>query len=141
MNLRRVRSSGGDVEDVLIGSTWRVSDVLPDGRFALATARRTSISGDYNTLGLIDLTTKRSQVLPTSGYDPRWLPIGHMVFVRSGNLIAVPIDLERGVIQGDGVPLLRDLAMDSLFLNMQLPSRAAARWHILRERTAGLASS
>jgi serine/threonine protein kinase len=130
-NLRRVRSTGGDVEDVLISSGWHVTDVLPDGRFALGDMRHASISGDHNTIGLIDLTTKRSQMLPLSGYDPRWVPTGYLVFGRSGNLMAVPVDLGHGVVQGDGVPLLRDVAMDSLFPTVQIAiSRSGALAYI-----------
>ena len=119
INLRRVRSTGGDVEDVLIGSGWRFSDVLADGRFALATARQGSVSGDYSAIMLVNLATKQPQVLSLSGYDPRWVPTGHLMFGRSGNLMIVPIDLEPGAVQGNAVPLLRDVAMDSMFLTTQ----------------------
>jgi hypothetical protein len=119
-NLRRVRSTGGEVEDVLIGSGLRVTDVLPNGRFALATLGHGSISGDYSAIALVDLANKRPQTLPLSGYDPRWIPTGHLLFGRSGNLMAVPVDLGRGLVQGDAVPQLRNVAMDSLFLNLQV---------------------
>jgi hypothetical protein len=119
VNLRRVRAKGGDVEDVLIGSGLRVTDVLPEGRFALATERTRSISGDYGAIALVDLMTKQPRTLPLSGFDPRWVPTGHLMFGRGGNLMAVPIDVDRGIVQGDAVPLFRDVAMDSMFQTMQ----------------------
>ena len=118
--LRRVRAEGGEVETVLDGTFVWLSDVLPDGRSALATQSQRSISHDHSRIMLVDLVTGDLKSLGVSGYDARWISTEHLVFGRSGNVVAVPFDRQRGNIVGEPVPLVREAAMDSLFNTMQV---------------------
>lgn len=123
--LQRVPASGGEVEIVfnspVESSLWmKFSDVLPDGRYALATQKHVSMSGDYAIILLFDLRTGEYKPLGISGYDARWIPTDYLVFGRSGNVMAIRFDQERGVILGDPVSIIHDVAMDSVGDNMQL---------------------
>jgi hypothetical protein len=46
----------------------------------------------------------------TNAADARYLPTGHLVFLRKGRLFAVPFDPERLQISGQEVPLVDDVA-------------------------------
>src|SRR5262249_6541331 len=55
------------------------------------------------------LDTGERKVLHTSASFPRYLASGHLVFVSSGTLYAVPFDRERLAMLGTPAPILRDL--------------------------------
>ncbi len=65
--------------------------MLPDGKSALVgTGFQSGISGDYKNILLFSLETQKTKTLISSGYAPRYVPSGHLLFARSGNLLAVP---------------------------------------------------
>ena len=123
--LRRVRAEGdGSVED-LGAMTAAVTDVLPDGRHVLATRLADSIHGDYASIVVVNLDTAEETALSLSGYDARWLPTGHLLFGRGGNILAVPFDLDTRTVRGDAVTLVRNAAMDALFGHVQVAVSAS----------------
>ena len=74
---------------------------LPDGRNALVTTD----SG----ISLVDLTDNTARYL-MPGYDARYVPTGHLVFVNDDRrLRAVPFDLRRGTITGAELPVLDEV--------------------------------
>jgi eukaryotic-like serine/threonine-protein kinase len=94
------------------GSTSRriPSSHLQNGRVLLATIRkRWDTWGDERVvaIGLADGTEK---VLLNDAADARYLPTGHLVFLRRGVLLAAPFDASRLEITGDAVPLLDSVA-------------------------------
>ncbi len=121
----RVPASGGEIEEVtLLPSDAFLSDVFPDGRFALASGMR-GTDRDYGRILLVDLTTAKAEVLLEPGYDPRWIPTGHVLFSRGDSILAVPFDRQLGTTTGDPVPVLSGVATDSLFGHMQLAASAS----------------
>lgn len=122
--LRRVAASGGRLEKIeseaLLGHSVVFADALPDGRTVLMTERRTSLSADYNAVLAFDVETRKPQVLAESGYDPRYLSTGYLLFTRGGNVMAVAFDPKRLEVRGEPVPVLRGVAMDSSLLHAQI---------------------
>jgi len=126
--LARVPAGGGEpapVADWLPkgGGQWlrRFADVLPDGKSALVTEMfRGSISSDHADILLLSLETLEMRVLVESGYDARYVSSGHLLFARSGNLLAVPFDLEQLEVTGEPVPVVSGVSMESLVAQAQV---------------------
>ncbi len=68
----------------------------------------------------IDLNTSEVRKLGIVGYDPVWIPPAYLLFSRSGVVFVVRFDTESGSVQGEPVPVLRGVAMDSMFAQRQL---------------------
>jgi hypothetical protein len=98
----------------------RFSEVLPDGKWALASAKSTSISDDYSDILLISLESLEKRVLIRGGYDPRYVPPGYLVFARSGNLLGVPYDAQRQAVVGQPALVASGASMESLFGQAQM---------------------
>ncbi len=122
--LKRIPAGGGGVESIrpidTLGRLVSFGEALPDGKTVLATDKGAGVSGDYGTLLAFDVASGRSKVLLQSGYDPRYVPPGHLVFARGGNLMAVAFDAARREVTGPATPVLRGVAMDSLFVHAQV---------------------
>ena len=58
--------------------------------------------GSYRNLSILthDLNTQRSKLVITDGYYPKYVNSGHIVFIRGGDLWAVPFDPEALEITG-----------------------------------------
>ncbi len=54
------------------------------------------------------------------GYDARYDPTGHLLFARTGVLMAVPFDLERLEVQGEPQVVLKGVDLQSLFAQVQV---------------------
>ena len=73
---------------------------LPGGRALLFTARKSAILwGDEEVVALTLATGQRKRLL-TGAADARYLPSGHLVFLRRGTLMAVAFDPERLELRG-----------------------------------------
>ncbi len=117
--LRRVRPKGGEDPEDVMRLDGRFSDVLPDGRFALGISGQ-GIDKDYASILLIDLESKTSEVLPRSGYAPRWIPTGHLLFVRGSDVLATSFDPDSAVVGENSVAVLTGVATNSFFNHAQL---------------------
>lgn len=105
--LWRVRDSGGNPEkltepDAAHGEkTHRHPFVLPGSRavlFVVGTSKITSFDdGRIEALRLSDRTRQR---LVDGGTGPRYLPTGHLLYERAGQLLAVPFDADRLTLTG-----------------------------------------
>ena len=82
--------------------------VLPGGEHMLYTIRRLSgtDSTDDGRIAIMSLETGASETLIERAYNARFAPTGHIVFVRSATLWAVPFDIERLEITGREVPIV-----------------------------------
>ena len=99
----------------------RFDEILPDGQSALVTVLlETSISGDSARIYALSLETLEMKLLIEGGYDPRYVPSGHLLFARTGVLMAVPFDLERLEVQGEPQVALKDVSLESLFTQVQV---------------------
>jgi eukaryotic-like serine/threonine-protein kinase len=83
---------------------------LPDGRTLLVTVRRQRWSwGEEEVVAYTRATGARKSLLRHAA-DARYLPTGHLVFLRRGVLVAVPFDAQRLEIRGAEAPLLDAVA-------------------------------
>jgi serine/threonine-protein kinase len=71
-------------------------EVLPGGEALLLRV----FSGRESPLGVLSLRTGRLVTLRERGIEPRYVPSGHIVYIRGGGLMAVPFDLRRLEVTG-----------------------------------------
>jgi eukaryotic-like serine/threonine-protein kinase len=100
-------------------ATHRLPHLLPGGRALLMTTMASSM-GTVARVEWLSLDTGKRKVLVQDGADARYLPSGHLVFVRKGVLMAVPFDLARLETTGQAVAVVPHLlqALNSLMPDM-----------------------
>ena len=59
---------------------------------------------------VLDLKSGTRRIVARGGNNGRYLPSGHLTFVRQGTLFAVPFDLDRLVTTGPEVPLIEGIS-------------------------------
>ncbi|HET9361970.1 MAG TPA: protein kinase, partial [Vicinamibacterales bacterium] len=98
MGLAEIAAAGGTSRPLLPPEQRAASalfpDFLPDGKTLLVS----SASGDAaedRSIDLMTMSTGERRVLVQRGIMPRYLPTGHLIFLRGGALMAVPFDLGR----------------------------------------------
>jgi Tol biopolymer transport system component len=80
---------------------------LPGGEAVLLTSAGPGVrTAAGNTVEVLTLETGARKVLLQGGSDARYLPTGHLVFLRDGTLMAVPFDLDRLELAGTPVPVI-----------------------------------
>ena len=60
-----------------------------------------------SSIDLLTVSTGERRVLVQGGTFPRYLPSGHLVFIRAGSLMAIPFDLKTLETRGVPVEVLR----------------------------------
>jgi len=60
---------------------------------------------------VVSLSTGERKTVIQDGSYARYVPTGHLLFVRSGVLLAAPFDLTRLQVSGDAVPLVENVAV------------------------------
>lgn len=106
-----VSASGGvpwSVAEVGVGDQWRWPDVLPGGRGLL-----------WNDIfpggvGVQALEASEIRPLLERASFARYLPTGHVVFVRDQSLWSVPFDADRLELAGAPTPLVEGIRVDAL---------------------------
>ncbi|MBI4891708.1 MAG: serine/threonine-protein kinase [Acidobacteria bacterium] len=114
----RVSAAGGKPEPLAARPesrgerTRRWPQVLPGGEHVLYTAGRPDNAGNYEEadIDILNLKTGQVKVVQRGGYYGRYLPSGHIVYVRGGTLFALPFDINRMETRGAPVPVLDDLS-------------------------------
>jgi serine/threonine-protein kinase len=111
-------SSGGGVPRRItrLGAgvlTNRWPQVLPGGGAVLYTASSSVNQMDGASIEIVPFKTGRPKVL-ARGYYGRYLPTGHLVYIRQGVLFGVKFDPEALEVRGAPVPLLEDVAANSV---------------------------
>jgi serine/threonine-protein kinase len=76
-------------------ASHRWPQVLPGGRHVLFTVAVEDGSYDDARAEIVTLATGERKRLLEGGAHARYVPSGHLAFVRAGRLLAVPFDLER----------------------------------------------
>jgi len=110
--LWRVRDTGGKPTQVTSfdsrrgEGTHRWPQILPRGKAAIFTSHFPT--GNYASarIEVLQLGDGHRQVLLEGGSDARYLPSGHLVFLRAGSLFAVPFALDQLAVTGPPVPVL-----------------------------------
>jgi len=69
----------------------------------------TGASWDEARIELLDLATHERKVLIEGGSDGRYVSTGHLIYLRSGTLMAVAFDLARRVVTGQPVAMVEGL--------------------------------
>lgn len=117
----RIRDSGGETEavtklDVAGGErTHRFANLLPGGDALIYTVGFEGIDNyDDARIDLWDMRTGTKKTLIEGGMSATYLSSGHIVFARTGKLMAVPFDVQRKEVTGtafevqDGVMMSRN---------------------------------
>ncbi|HET9480894.1 MAG TPA: protein kinase [Candidatus Polarisedimenticolia bacterium] len=121
--LWRVRDSGGQPESLTrpdpargeLGHWWPRH--LPDGRHVLFTAYSTPV--EKSRIEVLSIDSGERKPLIEGGTFARYVPTGHIVFLKSSTLLAVPFDPERLEVTGPPVAVLEDLPLDTQDGNSQ----------------------
>ena len=103
--LHRVDANGGSAQPLNVAfdrSEWTHTwpDLLPGETHLLYTIRPTGGNARDGRINLLSLETGETRTLIESGYNARYAPSGHIVFVRVAGLWAVPFDADRLQITG-----------------------------------------
>ena len=86
--------------------THRWPDALPDGAHLLVTiARAGSASFDDAQIALARIGGGERRVLVAHGSCARYVPTGHLVYMRGGSMMAVAFDPERLETRGAAIPV------------------------------------
>jgi Tol biopolymer transport system component len=81
--------------------------MLPGGETVLFTVTHSPLpTWDDTEVVAQSLSTGKRTILVRGGEDGRYLPSGHIVFLRRGTLMAVPFDLKRLEVTGGAVALI-----------------------------------
>jgi serine/threonine-protein kinase len=119
-HLVRVPTAGGELQ--VIGKpeehgerTWRWPQVLPGGDNVLFTGAVASSQAavESGNIEVLSLKSGQVKVVQRGAYFGRYLPSGHLIFIRQGTLYGVPFDLGRLATHGAPVPLADDIAESS----------------------------
>jgi serine/threonine-protein kinase len=101
----------------------RWPQVLPGGKAAILTASDNPFSWDDAEIAVLSFETKEIKVVQHGGYFGRYIPSryggGHIVYVHESTLFAIPFDPGRLETSGTPVPLLTDVAGNSVDGNGQ----------------------
>jgi protein kinase-like protein/WD40 repeat protein len=89
------------------GHHW--PSILPDGRHVLVTVEVGGKSYSEARIVLLSLDTGERRLLIDGGSDARYVPTGHIVYWRTGDLWAVPFDLARLEVVGTPVVVVRNV--------------------------------
>jgi len=77
----------------------RLPHCLPDGRSVLFTITKHGWDIEPH-IAILDLKTRKWSLLIENASDARFVPSGHVLFLRQGRLMAVPFDLARLELRG-----------------------------------------
>ena len=109
----RVSSEGGKPEQVVKVEAGQIAhgpQLLPGGHAFLFTL--VARYGEWDTAQIVvqSRDSGKRDVVVERGADARYVPTGHLVYVRDGTLFAVPFDVSTLAVTGDAVPLVDDVA-------------------------------
>ena len=88
---------------------------------------RSAAQGPY-MIDLASLADRQRKTVVRGGGSPRYLESGHLVYTNRATMFALPFDLERLEARGTPVPVLDDVAFDTVAAALSTTSRARARW-------------
>jgi serine/threonine protein kinase len=117
--INRVSADGGKPEALTKPSIERgewghhLPVYLPDGNGVLFTVVEHGWDPRPD-VAVLDIKTGKWKALVEDAADARYVPTGHLVFLRRGTLMAVPFDLHNLILIGQPVPVIENV-MHSLF--------------------------
>jgi Tol biopolymer transport system component len=103
----------------------RLPQFLPDGDTVLSTVTKSGFPSWDDTLVVAQsLATGERKILIEGGADARFVPTGHLVFLRRGTLMAVPFDARRLQVSGAPVGLIADVMQAANIQPIQIDTGA-----------------
>ena len=103
----------------------RLPQLLPDGQTVLFTVTRSVFpSWDDTVIVAQSLATGQRKLLIDGGADARFVPSGHLVFLRKGTLMAVPFDIRRLEVTGGAVGVVGDVMQAANIQPIQIDTGA-----------------
>jgi Tol biopolymer transport system component/predicted Ser/Thr protein kinase len=116
--LTRVSASGGACENLTRADRQRREihrwpQLLPGGQAVLFTIGIGGTSFDGARIAVLDLKSGGIRVLVNGASAARYVPTGHLVYVRGGTMFAVPFDLKRLVVTGPETPAIEGVYYNS----------------------------
>ena len=116
--LSSVSAGGGEAEEIQVdtggfaGRMW--PSPLPGGTAVLLTVGDIGSPMKGRGIYLLDRATGKTRNVIQDGHNARYVPSGHIVFMRSGTLWASPFSLERLQITGAEVPVQTGIETNSI---------------------------
>jgi serine/threonine-protein kinase len=92
--------------------THRWPQILPGSHVVIFTSHTYANRYDDASIEAVSVKTGQRTTLYRGGYFGRYLPSGHLVFVRRNTLFAAPMDLARLTVTGPPVPVLDAVVTD-----------------------------
>ena len=112
--ISRITESGGARERITTVDkgagevAHRFPTIVPGGRGVLFTIVKGSL--EDARVAVVDVTTKKWHVLmDRTGHSAVYVPTGHIVYLRTGVLMAAPFDRSRLEVSGASVPLMSSI--------------------------------
>lgn len=101
----------------------RLPQILPDGQAVIFTVTHlVNPKWDQTKIVLQSLTTGTRKILVAGGAGARYVPTGHLIYVRTGTLMAVPFDLARLEVTGGPMGLVAEVMQSANMRNRVLDS-------------------
>lgn len=94
-------------------ATHRWPQFLPGGEHVVYTAHRLLDGFDDAAIRVVSVKTREAKTILERGYYARYLPSGHLVFMRDGLLYGVRFDLKSLTAHGKSVAILDDVSASS----------------------------
>jgi len=113
--LMRISAEGGGPEPLTVLDeskeevTHRWPQYLPGGKAVLLTVHTSGAGFDDARIEVLDLETKERKILHRGGSYARYVPTGHLAFVRENTLYVMPFDLDSLEVTGSHVPVLEGI--------------------------------
>jgi Tol biopolymer transport system component len=119
VGLSRIPDSGGtpqpatelDVKEGEISN--RFPQLLPGGDAILFTARTAQEGWNDASIKVLSIKTGQRKTITKGGYYGRYLPSGHLIYMRDGTLFAAPMNLSRLELTGPASPIVQDMGNDA----------------------------
>jgi hypothetical protein len=112
--LLRISAEGGIAESLTLPDPKRqegfhlLPSWLPNGKAVLFTVMRQTVDSQPR-LALLDLDTREWVALLPDAADARYVPTGHLVFLRQGTLMVVRFDMANMQVIGQPSPVLANV--------------------------------
>ncbi|MCU0304093.1 MAG: serine/threonine-protein kinase [Thermoanaerobaculales bacterium] len=87
--------------------------VVPGGQVIFTVFEEGSSVADEAVIEAVDLETGARKVLHRGGAYGRWVPSGHLVYVRENTLFAMPFDIDRMEATGSPAPIVQGVTTNS----------------------------
>jgi serine/threonine-protein kinase len=92
----KIPANGGEPEEVSVLAederSHRWPHLLPGGKHLLFVSQKPEVSFNDGVIEVLDVATGERLPIYKGGSAPRYVPSGHLVFVREGTLFAAPFD-------------------------------------------------